>query len=103
MLISAQSTIGDPRKRSVDKSRGTLGVDAGLMLPTSTGQLRLRFCDLKTDPSCDLRYLSSAQDRKAMRSALRLTAALAKQLQEDGSGISSQLEGRPGAGQHVDK
>ncbi|KAH9930084.1 GMC oxidoreductase-domain-containing protein [Fomitopsis serialis] len=78
------STVGDPRRPGTDHLKGTMGIDAGLMLAKSTGHLRLRSRDPRAQPICDMRYATSPDDRKALRAALRVTAAMAEQLRVDG-------------------
>ncbi|KAH9843571.1 GMC oxidoreductase-domain-containing protein [Rhodofomes roseus] len=78
------STTGNPNRPEANKSRGTIGIDTGLMLPSSTGQLCLRSNDPRANPVCDMRYATSPADRLALRAALRVSVAIARQLRADG-------------------
>ncbi|KZT73342.1 GMC oxidoreductase [Daedalea quercina L-15889] len=76
--------IGDPSTPGVDTTKGIMSLNAGLMLSKSFGQIRLRSTDPTIEPLCDMQYLTAPEDRVALRAALRVSAAIARQLREDG-------------------
>ena len=86
--LALKAPIGDPSTPGVDTSKGIMSLNAGLMLPHSYGSLHLRTTDPRVEPLCDMRYLSAPADRTALRAALRVTTAIARQLAEDGYAIA---------------
>ena len=62
-----QSTLGDPRRPGTDHSKGTVGIDSGLMLPKSTGRLCLRSRDPLDNPIYDMQHVTSPEDGQALR------------------------------------
>ena len=90
-FIPLQSTLGDPRRPGTDHSKGTFGIDSGLLSPKSAGHLRLRSHDPFDSPICDLRYVTAPEDRQALRTALRVVSAVANQLRVDGYPLNATL------------
>ncbi|KAL4070297.1 alcohol oxidase [Scleroderma citrinum] len=78
------SSISDPRAKGANKSQGLLGLNAALLKVSSRGYLRLRSLDPKDHPLCKLNYLSTSEDRVALRAALRLTVEIARNMREAG-------------------
>ncbi|KAH9829469.1 GMC oxidoreductase-domain-containing protein [Rhodofomes roseus] len=76
--------IGDPSIPGVDTTKGVLSINAGLMLSKSFGNVRLGSTDPRVEPLCDMQYLTAPEDRAALRAALRVTNAIARQLREEG-------------------
>ncbi|KAJ7090820.1 GMC oxidoreductase-domain-containing protein [Mycena belliarum] len=76
--------IADPRGPGIDRSKGFFGLNCALMNPKSTGRVALRSRNPMETPICEMSYLSSHQDWAALRASLRVSVALAHQMQTDG-------------------
>ncbi|KAI6109389.1 hypothetical protein EDD16DRAFT_1706510 [Pisolithus croceorrhizus] len=77
-------SISDPSAEGADKWRGLFGFNPSLLKMTSRGSLRLRSLDPRDAPLCKLNYLSTPEDRVAMRAGLRLSAEIARQMCDAG-------------------
>lgn len=80
-----------------------MGLDVGLMLPTSSGTLRLRSSDPRAHPLCDMQYVTTSKDRQALRAALRITVAMATQLAVDGYPVECVLTPKDASDASLDK
>ncbi|KAG6333191.1 hypothetical protein ID866_5895 [Astraeus odoratus] len=78
------SCISDPQAPGADRSKGLFGLNAALLKATSCGYVRLRSLDPKDAPLCKLNYLSTPEDRNALRSALRMTLEIARNMRASG-------------------
>ncbi|KAI5998317.1 hypothetical protein EDC04DRAFT_2909454 [Pisolithus marmoratus] len=73
-------SISDPSAEGVDKWKGLFGFNPALLKVTSRGSLRLRSLHPKDAPLCKMNYLSTLEDRVAMRAGLRLSAEIARNM-----------------------
>ncbi|KAI6031099.1 GMC oxidoreductase [Pisolithus microcarpus 441] len=83
--------ISNPNTEGADKWTGLFGLNPALLKVTSRGSLRLRSLDPKDAPLCKLNYLSTPEDRVAMRAALRLSAEIARQMCDIGYPLKETL------------
>ncbi|KAF8217223.1 GMC oxidoreductase-domain-containing protein [Mycena galopus ATCC 62051] len=77
-------TMADPRGHGVDRSKGFFGLNCALLRAESRGQVLLRSRDPMQHPICEMRYLSSPKDWNVLRTALRVSRQLARQMRVDG-------------------
>ena len=82
--VAQQSCISDPQVKRADRSQGFVGLNAALLKSTACGCLILRSLDPTDAPQCKLNYLSTSEDKAALRAALRLTVEIAKNMRDAG-------------------
>ncbi|KAJ7689607.1 hypothetical protein B0H17DRAFT_1202243 [Mycena rosella] len=80
--------IADPRGPGIDRSKGFFGLNWALLKVDSRGQVYLRSRDPTDTPLCQMRYLTAAVDRAALRAALRVSVKLAHQMRTDGYALT---------------
>ncbi|KAK7453542.1 hypothetical protein VKT23_011822 [Stygiomarasmius scandens] len=76
--------IADPRGENIDQSRGFLGLNAALLQTKSSGRVQLSSTDPNSNLHCEMNYLDSPEDWKALRAALRVAVRLAEEMRASG-------------------
>ncbi|CCM04471.1 uncharacterized protein FIBRA_06651 [Fibroporia radiculosa] len=66
------------------ETKGLLGLMACLMQSKSVGRVRLRSSDPTDEPIFDMQYLTRSEDYTALRAALRVTVAIAREMRAEG-------------------
>ncbi|KAK7055320.1 FAD/NAD-P-binding domain-containing protein [Favolaschia claudopus] len=76
--------MAEPDTPGIDPSKGLFGQTIGIMKAESRGQVTLRSRNPTDNPVCEMRYLSHPDDWHTLRTAMRVSAQLCRQMQANG-------------------
>ncbi|KAJ6594819.1 hypothetical protein B0H19DRAFT_1247461 [Mycena capillaripes] len=79
------TNMADPMSPGItNRFKGLFGTNSVLLKAESRGQVRLRSRDPLQNPLCEMRYLTHPKDWSALRTALRVSVQLGRQMRANG-------------------
>ncbi|KAF7376886.1 FAD/NAD-P-binding domain-containing protein [Mycena sanguinolenta] len=83
--------IADPSTPGIAISKGSYGQNCALMKAESRGQVLLRSKNPMQNPLCEMRYLTHPKDWATLRTALRVSVQLGRQMRANGYSLDDIL------------